>query len=210
MYDTLERMINLLKSEHFNHYQNFKLEYENTVNFRNTTVRKLKENDDILNGLFLYLNSLSKNVFPTFHLKVNEAGLVNVDFRVKSRPSISDKIKRYIEKDGQGEYPINKCFNDLFGARIVFDEDLDYETVNEMVQKIDPNLKCTNASNRDYVATHVYICDSNFEYPWELQIWDKKHEESNLVSHENYKQSYLGVEKDYKGGDGNGNTLHFD
>ena len=51
------------------------------------------------------------------------------------------------------------------------------------------------------MATHMYFKENNYSFQWELQIWDKKHYESNIISHENYKQGYTKWEEENKGGE---------
>ena len=76
------------------------------------------------------------------------------------------------------EEPINKCFNDLFGVRIIFNYDFSFDDINNVFEKIksdyDINLKCIDSSKKDYVATHIYFKIDNYNFPWELQIWSKK------------------------------------
>lgn len=50
----------------------------------------------------------------------------------------------------------------------------------------------------DYIASHIYIMSVNQLFPWELQIWKKVNERSNLDSHKKYKQEYITWEKDFK------------
>ena len=41
---------------------------------------------------------------------------------------------------------------------------------------------------------------NNFNFQWELQIWNKEDEMNNINSHEKYKQDYIKWEKENKGG----------
>lgn len=61
-------------------------------------------------------------------------------------------------------------------------------------------LKCYDASKDGYVATHIYFKNGNYSFQWELQIWDKFHEKTNIISHEQYKQEYTKWEKENRGG----------
>jgi hypothetical protein len=58
-----------------------------------------------------------------------------------------------------------------------------------------------------YIATHVYFKKDNFSFPWELQIWNKKDEEENILSHKMYKQHYIKWENNNKGGEKHGETF---
>ena len=43
-----------------------------------------------------------------------------------------------------------------------------------------------------YVGIHIYFKNkSNFYYPWELQLWDKKDVDSNIASHIKYKRGFV-------------------
>ncbi len=57
-------------------------------------------------------------------------------------------------------------------------------------EKYDHKFKCIDSSKNDYVATHIYFKKDNYNFQWELQIWDKKHEKFNYLSHKEYKQMY--------------------
>ena len=63
-------------------------------------------------------------------------------------------------------------------------------------------LKCIDSSKDvGYIATHIYFKKDNYSFPWELQIWDKTHENSNIMLHEQYKQDYIKWEEENKGGE---------
>ena len=54
-----------------------------------------------------------------------------------------------------------------------------------------PNIKCIHAKRGEYQAIHIYFGnDDNKKFQWELQLWDKLHEESNYLSHAKHKQGY--------------------
>jgi len=54
--------------------------------------------------------------------------ILSAESRVKQNHSAFYKIDSYIKRNGGGNNPINKCFNDLFGCRIIVNNDyeLDY------------------------------------------------------------------------------------
>ncbi len=87
--------------------------------------------------------------------------------------------------------------------RIIFSQDINHEIIKQFIEnKHDEKLKCIDSSKIvGYVATHVYFKKDNFSFPWELQIWDKSHEKSNIELHEQYKQEYTKWEKENKGGE---------
>jgi len=112
-------------------------------------------------------------------------------YRVKTRESIDRKIK--IFRTNTDQYPVNNWLNDIFGARII----LDNETINEILNLLDNwqeelGLKNWYLRNKDgYKGLHIYFKNkSNFFFPWELQIWDKVDIDSNIKSHELYKRDF--------------------
>lgn len=48
---------------------------------------------------------------------------------------------------------------------------------------------------------YLEFSKDNYSFPWELQIWNRIDEESNLESHKKYKQDYVRWEAENKGGD---------
>ena len=101
-----------------------------------------------------------------------------------------------------GEVPLNKCFNDLYGIRIIFPQSISYKEIKKFVdEKYKGKLKCYNASKGKYIATHIYFKNGNNSFQWELQIWNKENEKNNINSHEQYKQGYTKWEEENKGGE---------
>ena len=126
--------------------------------------------------------------------------------RIKLENSIQYKIYNYMisEKHEKGEVPINKCLNDLFGLRVILPKEINFEFLENYISKnYKDKLRCVKSIRGDYVATHIYFKYNNYTFPWELQIWDKVHEKTNLKSHADYKQNYAKWEKKMKGDDEN-------
>lgn len=69
--------------------------------------------------------------------------------------SIEFKIENYIKNHEDGKIPINKCFNDLFGIRIICNEELPFDKVRKLVSTKYSNLKCIDSSKNEYKATHI-------------------------------------------------------
>ena len=99
-----------------------------------------------------------------------------------------------------GKEPINKCYNDLFGIRIILDKKIEFDEIKEYVENNYKNIKVIHSLRGDYKATHLYFKEDNFSFQWELQIWNKEDEECNINSHKNYKQDYIKWENESKGG----------
>ncbi|KAE9534200.1 GTP pyrophosphokinase [Ursidibacter arcticus] len=113
-------------------------------------------------------------------------------YRVKASESILDKIERF--KQRSEGYPVNSILNDIFGARIIVSSE-DIEKIMELIDSWHEKYGLKNWYLRDkdeYVGIHIYFKNSsNFYYPWELQIWDRKDAEKNIQSHIKYKRNFV-------------------
>lgn len=103
-----------------------------------------------------------------------------------------EKVERFKQR-GEG-YPVNSILNNIFGARVIVESD----TIAEIMASLDSwqekyGLKNWYLRDKDsYVGIHVYFKNaSNFYYPWELQIWDKKDAEKNIASHIKHKRYFI-------------------
>jgi len=122
-------------------------------------------------------------------------------WRVKDYASLIYKAHQK-NAETNGEFPINKCINDLLGFRIV---DINYsqniEKVKEHLEYLKRNkhrIRHINSSKNGYKGYHVYFNGlNNCCFPLELQIWDSKDERRNLELHKEYKQNYLEWLKTY-------------
>lgn len=111
--------------------------------------------------------------------------------RVKNLNSIQYKIENYEKNHENGKIPIKKCLNDLFGIRMIFEEEINYDIINKYIKENFPKLKCIPSIKGEYEAVHIYFGNNNnTRFQWELQLWDKKHEKSNYSSHAKHKQGY--------------------
>lgn len=133
-----------------------------------------------------------------FPLSLNQFGHINT--RIKGQNSIEYKIENYVLNHENGNVPINKCLNDLFGIRVIIAEDISHKDIQNYITDRYPALKCIDSSKGDYIATHVYFKDDNFSFPWELQIWKSSDKDKNLSSHKQYKQEYTKWERESAGG----------
>lgn len=129
------------------------------------------------------------------HENINDY-LMNIDsrvgtffYRVKTTESINYKIDK---KQKEGKYPLNKYLNDIFGCRVLLDTDT--------IDKIEPLLdelsqligfRYYKRDKDGYKGIHVYFKNNNTYFPWELQIWDRKDIENNVISHRIKKRKFL-------------------
>lgn len=199
----LEKLINFIQTEYMEFNQKWqKSDYYTKINLKNNQVCDLLENKDILNAIFNYREFINENNIQLsldFKLFNNEKAKVNI--RAKTKNSIEYKIKNYIQNHENGKVPINKCFNDLFGIRIICTEAVTNKQIAELVKNKFKDLKCIDSSKQEYKATHIYFKQNNFNFQWELQVWNKIDEMNNINSHEKYKQDYVKWEKENKGGE---------
>ncbi len=199
MLEELDRLITYIY-ERYDYVQKSWENYEYiSVNLKKALVKDIYTNNDILNLIINYRLFIINN----FNLELDLSKLSEVkkvSSRIKAKNSIQYKIYNYIKNHNNGEIPINKCFNDLYGIRIILDEEIKYSKIKRFVEsKYNGKLKCIDASkDTGYKATHIYFKNDNYSFPWELQIWDRYYEKTNISSHEKYKQDYVKWEKEYE------------
>lgn len=200
MLKELYELVNFIQKEYFEFNEKWKeSNYYYNINLRKNEVCDLLDDEEMLNIIFNYREFINvNNVQLIIDFQRFNSDKSKVSTRVKAKNSIEDKITRYTKglEHGNGKIQINKCLNDLFGIRIVMEYDFKFEEILNLVEKNYDNLKCRDASNRGYKATHIYFKQDNFE----LQIWNKKDEINNIISHEKYKQDYVKWERENKGG----------
>ena len=204
MLEDLEKLIIFIQQQYKRLYTEWKKSnlYE-PIHQKKILVKDINNDNDILNTILNYrsfINDKSLDLKIAFNnLRLNS----EVNTRVKAQNSIEYKISNYMsEKHEYGKVPLNKCFNDLYGIRIIFLDNIRYEEIKQFIDyKFNKKLKCNDASNGNYVASHIYFKIDNYVFQWELQIWDKFHEKTNIISHEQYKQDYTKWEQENKGGE---------
>lgn len=176
------------------------------VNYKKKQITDLINNDNLLAGIFQYRSLLNINILKLTELFCALENLhacnCRINTRVKTYNSIVQKIKIYLVGDLRGKVAIKKCLNDLYGIRIILSNDMEFDTIIDHINETFPELKCLNASKNGYKAVHVYFSESNFELPWELQIWNASDESKNIELHKTYKQGYTEWENDYNEGGG--------
>lgn len=202
MIEELERLIDFIQIEYIEFNKKWKeSNYYSKINLRNNLVCDLLDNELILETVFNYREFINEsNIQLIMDFKQFNTENSKVNIRTKTKNSIEYKIKNYIENHENGEIPIDKCLNDLFGIRIIMNKRLTYNQIIEFVRTKYKNLKCIDSSKKEYKATHIYFKQDNFNFQWELQIWNKEDENNNINSHEKYKQDYVKWERENKGG----------
>ena len=202
MLDDLEKLIKFIQTEYIEFNKKWQnSDYYTKINLKNNLILDLTENEEILNAVFNYREFINENnIKLLMDFKQFNTENAKVNIRTKAKNSIEYKIKNYIENHENGKVPINKCLNDLFGIRIICTKKIEDEQIKQLVKLKFKHLKCIDSSKQDYKATHIYFRQDNFNFQWELQIWNKEDEMNNINSHEKYKQDYIKWEKENKGG----------
>ena len=135
----LENLINFIQTEYLEFNKKWqKCDYYTKINLKNNQVCYLLENEEMLNTIFNYREFINENniqLLMDFKQFNSEKSKVNI--RAKTKNSIEDKIKNYIQNHEDGKIPINKCLNDLFGIRIICTE----EITNNQITELKINLK---------------------------------------------------------------------
>ena len=161
------------------------------------------EDKELLDTIISYRDFINENIIQLLmDFKQFNTDTAKVNIRAKAKNSIEYKIENYIKNHENGEVPINKCFNDLFGIRIICSNKIENEQIMQLINTKYKNLKCIDSSKKEYRAIHVYFKKDNFTFQWELQVWNKVDEINNIRSHEKYKQDYVRWENENKGGNG--------
>ena len=204
MIEELEKLIEFIQKEYnelTNKWENS--EYYSKVNWKNTLVCNILEDKELLDTIISYRDFINENIIQLLmDFKQFNTDTAKVNIRAKAKNSIEYKIENYIKNHENGEVPINKCFNHLFGIRIICSNKIENEQIMQLINTKYKNLKCIDSSKKEYRAIHVYFKKDNFTFQWELQVWNKVDEINNIRSHEKYKQDYVRWENENKGGNG--------
>lgn len=165
-------------------------------NLKKTGIEQVKYGNEIYNKIFAYVKFLDKSMLTLKAEAIYGCGTVHT--RVKSVGSIDEKIRVYTERANKaGGFPIGKCLNDLFGARIILAGELATSEIERIAENaLGKKCKVLPRNVGNYKATHIYFHSSNTNYDWELQVWNAADEQGNLESHQKYKQRYTNWRKD--------------
>ena len=197
MYE-LTKLINLIQIK-FNDINENWIKEPNyfPLNMKKKRVDDVYKDESLLLYVFNYRQFINDNVSDIVNDIQTQKFTNVVNTRVKASNSIQYKIQNYEYNHEDGKIALKKCLNDIFGIRMIFEKDINYEEIKEYIEKAFPNLKCIESRRGEYYAIHVYFGnDDNFKFQWELQLWDKKHEKTNLESHAKYKQDYTKWEQE--------------
>lgn len=167
------------------------------LNMKKKRVEDVYNDETLLQYVFNYRKFINDNVAEMVKLIQSKNFENVVNTRVKALNSIQYKIHNYELNHENGKIPLKKCLNDIFGIRMIFNDNINYNEVSSFIEREFSELKCISSVRGKYVAIHIYFGnDDNMKFQWELQLWDKKHEKTNLESHAKYiLTTHLKLEK---------------
>lgn len=201
VYDELKALIDYVQSVYDEITNIWQEQAICKINLKKSQVKDIDIDGKIYSTINEYVKLLNKQSSIVF-IQLPSICSSQVTARVKAQNSIELKIQNYkTAKHEFGKVPINKCFNDLFGVRIILKNPLSYDEITAFIkQTYDDKYKCIDSSKLEYKATHLYFKQGNTNFQWELQIWNECDRENNLKSHKKYKQEYTTWEKESKEG----------
>lgn len=191
MIEKVERLIAEINKLHFQYSMDyFETGKVEKVNLKHTFAKVPTEH------VLRYRLNLHESIND--YLMTSDTKDINFYYRVKTAESILDKIERFKERS-EG-YPVNSILNDIFGARMILTS-AQLEQVMDSLDDWQETFGLKNWYLRDkdgYTGIHIYFKNkSNFYYPWELQLWDEKDVERNIVSHRLYKRDFVKKRRTY-------------
>lgn len=118
--EDLDTLIDFIQTEYIELTQKWEQSiYYSKINLKNNSVC------DILDTIVNYREFINENnIQLLMDFKQFNTDKSKVNIRTKAKNSIEYKIKNYIQNHENGKVPINKCFNDLFGIRIICEHEL--------------------------------------------------------------------------------------
>ena len=187
MLEELDKLIDFVQTEYMQLTKEWKKsEYYTKINLKNNLVCDLLENKLLLDTIVNYREFINKNnIQLLMNLKKFNSENATVNIRTKAKNSIEFKIENYIKNHKDGKVPISKCFNDLFGLRIICQKELSFDEILNLINTKYSNLKCIDSSKNEYKATHIYFRSGSYAFQWELQVWNKLDEKIILIHMKN-------------------------
>lgn len=191
----LPEILEYMCTAHQNVSANFQKEHPPIYNFKKTLVCDVYRDDLFLKYVGAYLEFCG-----AYSISFDESSPACISrSRVKHINSVQQKLETYLQKEN-GEIPISKCLNDLFGARYIYEGSTSLEQVKEILSQNSYTMKCRDSTKNGYKGIHIYFNISNTTFQWELQIWNQADSIGNIESHKYYKQDYSKWEPEQKGG----------
>lgn len=208
----LEKSIITLNEVHKKFSQEFYQENNFDYNLRRMDV-KLAFNERVFSLKFLnyieaYITKLSDYTAVNDQLdSISALNLGDFRTRIKQKDSVLNKLVAYRDQKEKvnGGLIMQKCLNDLFGARLVI-SDFDYndKKMLQCVKRLSDDLPLMRFYFRNkegYKGLHIYFKNKNNHYfPWELQLWNADDEKNNEFAHKKHKskRAYISWPQKYQ------------
>ncbi|MFJ7978760.1 GTP pyrophosphokinase [Lysinibacillus xylanilyticus] len=185
MNEKVEKLISEINQMHLNYSKDY---------FETGKVEKYNLSRTINNVPVKHILNYRLNLHESINDYLMQADLDSIKYyyRVKTSEGILDKIERYSSNSDQ--YPVNNWLNDVFGCRMI----LDAKELEEIENSLDDWQEKYGLKNwyrrkkEGYEGVHIYFKNkSNFYFPWELQLWDKDHIQSNIEAHKKHKRNFV-------------------
>lgn len=190
----LENLVDEINNTHRNFSLTWLSEQETKYNLKKKRIDHVVESDGVILLSFLKIINSYHSSLLSLHAELEfeySYSEFEIRTRVKQKDSIINKLIQYRIDNDEGKISINKCLNDIFGLRIIFD-DLNHECpeFNKNIKILEDkfSVKAVKNNKEGYVGTHLYFKnENNCKFPWELQIWSKDDEQKNNESHKKHK-----------------------
>lgn len=201
VFDDLKALIDCVESVYTSVTEEWIASSGTKINLKKTCVSDISSDSAIYKAISEYVRLLNAHSAEV-SLQLASACDCPVTARVKAQNSIEFKIYNYkTARHEFGRVPISKCFNDLFGIRIILSPAQSFSQILSFIENTySGKYKCIDSSKDDYRAVHLYFKRDNQSFQWELQIWNDLDKDGNFASHKQYKQEYTYWEKETKEG----------
>ena len=176
--DEIIEIIEKINELHICFNQRLQKSFPSRINYSKKQVNHLMDSTE-LKGIFLdYIENYYQELKIFIQSELYNLDL-NLDFRIKERESLDDKLYRYYMGKEKGQIPLQKCVNDIFGMRII--------TPVNLIESKEFTKKCEELKDRKiiyfyytrhdnkYNGIHLYFKGKSNNYlPWELQSEHKQ------------------------------------
>ncbi len=144
-------------------------------------------NRQMLTTMMSYRSELNDSIqlrAALVQLMFTSTASFSFNYRIKLEHSMMLKMGWYDRK--RESFNVQKSFNDLLGARLIIPSFRKHELaiLDYFKSKEDNMIRRPYIREEfSYHGLHLSLSSTNFEFPWELQIWDTADREVNFKAH---------------------------
>ena len=161
MVDSYEQIVEVIRAiNEFHLRTSQEQEVYLTLNLKKNTVSSIVSDEGISQQFQSIIDRYRNALLTVYISEINNFSFkFPVRARIKQAESISEKLLYYSTKEGNnGEYPINKCLNDILGFRIIVSNLLEINSLLQSDTAIQNTVfKIIQRKIGDYEATHLYF-----------------------------------------------------